>query len=140
MCRFFPNEDSRANRGRTLLNRIFAAGRDHSRPIITAASVGPVNPFTQAVRTDPHFTGDHDVAVLINGFKDQSVENSGLPEVELVGYFAHSFASSTCLESLDETLQGWMVLAVGITIVGMSRMLQHRLYLVLIILVAQARM
>jgi len=66
MSRFFPNEDSRADSGRTLLNRIFAARRDHSHPIITAASV---NPFTQAVRTDRHFTGDHDVAVLINEFK-----------------------------------------------------------------------
>jgi hypothetical protein len=27
MCRFFPNEDSRADSGRTLLNRIFAARR-----------------------------------------------------------------------------------------------------------------
>jgi hypothetical protein len=99
-----------------------------------------VNPLGWAVRTDGHFTGDHDVAVLINESKNRSAGNFGLPEVELVRYFAHSFASSTCLESLDENLQGWMVLAVGITIVGMSRMLQHRLYLVLIILVAQARM
>jgi hypothetical protein len=118
MSRFFPNEDSRADSGQTLLSRIFAARRDHSRPTIIAASIGPVNPLGWAVRTDGHFTGDHDVAVLINESKNRSAGNFGLPEVELVRYFAHSFASSTCLESLDETLQGWMVLAVGITIVG----------------------
>jgi len=117
MCLFYPNEDTRAKFGRTYINKILAARRDGFRSTITAASIGPVNSTASAVRTDGHFTGHHGVAVIINEFKNRSAGNSGLPEVEMVGYFAHSFADSSCLERFPK-LEGWRVPAVAITIVG----------------------
>lgn len=122
MSIFYPGEDIRASIGRALVDEIFAARRDGFRPTITAASIGPVQCSTAqsrqwSVRTDGHFTGDHGVLIVIGEFKNRSTGNSGQPEVEMVGYFAHSFAGSPCLESLPN-VAGWRVPAVGISIVG----------------------
>ena len=91
-----------------------------------------VQPHSPDVRTDGHFTGDHGVLIVIGKFKNRSTGISGQPKVEMVGYFAHSFAGSPWLESLPNMAE-WRVPAVGISIVDISRMLQDRFCLMLII-------
>jgi hypothetical protein len=124
ICQFFENEDSRRKRGLQLINKIFSASNHHS-PSITASSIGPVLPSRSAVRKDGHITGSHDVLIIATEFKNRSCGNSAIPEVELLGYFAHSFCSSTYLQDMNEDLKGWRVPALGFTIIGISGMFRH---------------
>jgi len=66
-----------------------------------------------AVTTDGHYTGDHGVATLVYEFKNWSTDNPAIPEVELVGYFAHSVA-----QGVSKKLG--RVPGIGVTIVGMD--------------------
>ena len=111
MCGFFTDEDKRREKGLDLLNEIFAARKDRLHPTITAGAIG-------SVRSDGHVVGGHGVATMIIEFKNRSTGNSGCPEVELVGYFARSFAKG--VESQSERLKEWRVPGLGITVVGMS--------------------
>lgn len=111
ICRFFKDEDKRREKGLDLLNEIFAARKDRIYRTITAAAIG-------SVRLDGHYVGGHGVATVISKFKNRSTDNSGCPEVKLVGYFARSFAQG--VERHPDRLEEWMVPGLGITIVGMS--------------------
>ncbi|KIM51912.1 hypothetical protein SCLCIDRAFT_33086 [Scleroderma citrinum Foug A] len=51
---------------------------------------------------------------MVYKFKNWPTGNSAIPEVELIGHFARSFAQGDHLKRLD----GWRVPGLGLTIVG----------------------
>ena len=108
MCGFFDVEHQRRDAGLEALDKIFAARKDGSR---TKPKAGPVG----AVTTDGHYTGDHGVATIVYEFKNWSTGISAIPEVELVGCFAHSVA-----QGVSKKLDGWRVPGIGVTIVGIG--------------------
>jgi len=115
MCGFFEVECQRRDAGLAALDKIFAARKDGSRTKLTVGQTG-------LVTTGGHYTGDHGVTPMIYyAFKNWSTGISAIPEVELVGHFAHSFAQGVGMYS--RKLDGWRVPGLGVTIVGMSRML-----------------
>jgi len=113
MCGFFDVEYQMRDKGLTALNKIFAARKDGSGPTLAVGAIG-------SVMTDGHYTGPHGVVTMISEFKNDITGIATIPEVELVGYFAHSFS-----EELDKhsRVDGWRVPGLGITIVGMGWML-----------------
>jgi len=111
MCGFFDVEYQRRDAGLPALDKIFAARKDGSRAEIKAEAIG-------SVTTDGHYTGDHGVATMVYEFKNWSTDISALPEIQLVGYFAHSFAREAAKYS--GKLDGWRVPGLGVTIVGMG--------------------
>jgi hypothetical protein len=111
MCGLFENEDKRREEGLRLLNKIFAARKDCPYPLRLAAALG-------CVATDAYFHSDDGMPHLVYDFRDPCTGNSAIPQVRLVGYFAHSFARA--VEDRAKGLDGWRVPALGITVVGMS--------------------
>ena len=111
MCGFFDTEDDKKVTGLKRLNKIFAARKDGFRPKLAAAHIG-------AVTTDGQYTGDHGVVTMLCEFKNRSTGNRAIPEVELVGWFARSFARG--VDNHPRKLSGWRVPALGVTIVGMG--------------------
>jgi hypothetical protein len=102
------NEDERKYRGLRALNTILDLD---GRKELTAATIGP-----SRVCSDGHYNGRHDAVACVVEFKNELVDISSIPVVELTSYVAHSHAQS--LKRFKKLYRCWRVPCLGMTIVG----------------------
>ncbi|KAH9007234.1 hypothetical protein EDB86DRAFT_2841926 [Lactarius hatsudake] len=103
MTKFYRNEESRRVIGLDVLGDIL--GRE-----LTAAAIG-------SVYTDGHYCGPHKAATCIVEFKNELVDISSMPMIELTGYVARSHRQSLDYQS-GPLFNGWNVPSLGLTVVG----------------------
>lgn len=109
MSGFFQGETERQQKGLDDLNVIFST-LNEATPKLAASAI-------KSVRTDGHFLGDHDAAVVITEFEDW-VEN-GIASTQLGAYFAHSLKVALESRRDNEVLfASWRVPCLGISTVG----------------------
>jgi hypothetical protein len=107
MTDFHDNEDGRKMKGLLALNEILSNNSNK----LAAASID-----STSIHSDGHYNGPHDAVSCIVGFKNELVDISSMPLVELIGYVAHSHAQSMARH--EELYKGWRVPCLGMTIVG----------------------
>lgn len=108
MSGFFDNDDERNMNGLLALNKILSLN-SHNK--LAAASID-----STPIHSDGHYNGPHDAVSYIVEFKNELVDISSMPLVELIGYVAHSHAQS--MRRHEELYMGWRVPCLGMTIVG----------------------
>ncbi|KAF8339189.1 uncharacterized protein EI90DRAFT_2908180 [Cantharellus anzutake] len=106
MTQIYDDEDSRKMDGLHGLNNILLCGSDKR---LMVASIG-------SVRTDGHFDGPLEAALCIVEFKNDLVEISAIPAVELTSYVAHSHALA--MGRFGGVFRNWRVPCLGLTVVG----------------------
>jgi hypothetical protein len=109
MTQIYPDELGRRTVALSILNQILFPD---SHRMIMAASIG-------STHMDGHYDGPHGVASCIFEFKDELVDISAIPEVELSAYAARSHKQSIeSSQKAKEVFLGWSVPCLGITVVG----------------------
>jgi hypothetical protein len=109
MTQIYPDELGRRTVALSILNQILFPD---SHRTIMAASIG-------STHTDGHYDGPHGAASCIFEFKDELVDISAIPEVELSAYAARSHKQSIeSSQKAKEVFLGWRVPCLGITVVG----------------------
>ncbi|KAH9041827.1 hypothetical protein EDB84DRAFT_934548 [Lactarius hengduanensis] len=103
MTKFYHNEESRRGKGLDALGVIL--GRE-----LSAAAIG-------GVYSDGHYCGPHKAATCVIEFKNELVDISAMPMIELTGYIAHSHRQSLDYQS-GPLFDGWNVPSLGLTIIG----------------------
>jgi hypothetical protein len=108
MTVFYNNGDVRKMKGLFALNENLSL---NGRNKLAAASID-----STPIHSDGHYNGSHDAVSCIVEFKNELVDISSMPLVELTGYVAHSHAQSMARH--EDLYMGWRVPCLGMTIVG----------------------
>lgn len=108
MTTFFGTENERGTRGLNALNAILSLHRHQERTAVCVDS--------SRICTDGHLNEPHEAISCIVEFKNELVDVSSIPLVELVSCVAHSRAQS--IQSRKEPYMGWRVPCLGLTVVG----------------------
>ncbi|KAI0252130.1 hypothetical protein BJV78DRAFT_1352562 [Lactifluus subvellereus] len=108
MANIYDNEADRREEGLRALNKILSLrGGGVNKPM--AASIG-------TCRSGGHYDGPHEAASCVIVFKNELVDISAMPMVELTTYAAHSHKQA--MERSREVFSGWRVPCLGLTVVG----------------------
>lgn len=108
MTLFYQREDDRKIEGLRALNAILSLG-SHNR--LSASSVDSTR-----IQSDGHYNGPHGAISCIVEIKNELVDISSIPLVELINHVAHSHAQA--MKRHQALYLGWRVPCLGITIVG----------------------
>ncbi|KAH9007210.1 hypothetical protein EDB86DRAFT_3069881 [Lactarius hatsudake] len=103
MTAFYRNEELRTRTGLDALGDILG------RELTVAANGG--------VCTSGHHCGPHKAVTCVVKFKNELVDISSMPMIELTGYVARSHKESLDYQS-GPLLKGWNVPSLGLTVVG----------------------
>ncbi|KAH9007237.1 hypothetical protein EDB86DRAFT_68464 [Lactarius hatsudake] len=103
MTAFYRNDELRRRTGLDALGAIL--GRE-----LTAAAIG-------GVYSDGHYCGPHKAVTCVVEFKNELVDISSMPMIELTGYVARSHKQSLDYQS-GPLFNGWNVPSLGLTVVG----------------------
>lgn len=108
MTRIHKNDGERRESGLLALNGILSI---HGLNMLAAASID-----SSRIQTDGHNVGSHGAVSFIIEFKNEAVDISSIPEVELASYVAHSHGC--VIQRNKELYMRWRVPCLGLTIVG----------------------
>ncbi|KAI0248667.1 hypothetical protein BJV78DRAFT_1130931 [Lactifluus subvellereus] len=108
MSDFYNKEADRREEGLRALNKILSLRGDGDNKLM-ATSIGTVH-------WDGHYDGPHEAASCIVVFKNELVDISSMPMVELTAYAARSHKQA--MERSEELFRSWRVPCLGLTVVG----------------------
>jgi hypothetical protein len=108
MTSFYETEDERKMAGVRALNAILSL-EGHDR-------LSPSSIDSSRMHSDGHYNGPHDAISCIVEIKNELIDISSIPLVELTSFVAHSHAQA--MERHQALYLGWRVPCLGITVVG----------------------
>ena len=104
----FLHRGQREGRGLRALNRIlFLRGGGSNKLMWASIDTG---------RSEAHYDGSHDAASCVIQFKNELVDITSMPMIELAGCAAHSHKEA--MGRHREVFRSWRVPCLGLTVVG----------------------